>query len=70
MIGYQNFILENFLNVIKDQSTRDKIKELMKSGKTKEAYDLMRKTPHERKPLTWSTKNPKLHTGKWKEDNK
>ncbi len=66
MINYKTFILENFLKVIKDKAVRSQIKDLMQAGKPVEAYELMRKTKHDKPKVEWKpweSKHNHMYTG-------
>lgn len=69
MISFKQFILESFLDTVADPIVKNHIKTLMKSGDLLAAYKEFHNSKHEKKPLIWSTINPKS-TNHWKRDSR
>ena len=69
MKTFKQFILETFIDNVKDEEARKKIKELMLKSPL-DAYKLFHSSEHGYKKAKWSPVNPKTQPEKWKKTAK
>ena len=67
MKTYKQFVAESFLSTVKDPETKKRIHDLIKSGDIVSAYKEFHNSKHDKKPVVWSKKNPKLYPHTWKQ---
>lgn len=70
MITFKEFILESFIDSVKDEETKNKIKELIQKNRPLDAYKLFKSSQHEHKKAKWSPVNPKTNPERWEKTAK
>ena len=70
MITFKEFILESFIDTVKDKETKERIKELMQKNRPLDAYKLFKSSQHDNKKAKWSQVNPKNDQERWKKTAK
>lgn len=70
MITFKEFILESFIDTVKDEETKNKIKELIQKNRPLDAYKLFKGSQHEHKKAKWSPVNPKTDPERWEKTAK
>jgi hypothetical protein len=66
MRSFTQFILESFLDTVKDEETKKLIQKLLQSGDMLKAYEVFHTSNHKKKKIVWGKKNPKFFPDKWK----
>ena len=70
MITFKEFILESFIDTVKDKETKERIKELMQKNRPLDAYKLFKSSQHDYKEAKWSPVNPKTDPERWEKTAK